>query len=117
MQKTLNTISRRKAFISISDELRGYLHHYGRLSHLPALYRDLKSFSNCYPLTGKDGKGTLWDTVVYERGQQKDLWPKLTSIYSLLKTGDLQAVPQMLSTCFERAVKPRNAPPGRRCRR
>ena len=95
MQETLNTISRRKAFISISDELRSYLRHYGRLSTLPALYRDLQSFSNSYPLTGKDGRATLWDTVVYERSCQKELWPKLTSIYSLLKTGDLQAVPHL----------------------
>jgi hypothetical protein len=94
-QEALNTISRRKAFISISEELRAYLRHYGRLAHLPALYRDLKSFSTSYPLTGKDGRATLWDTVVYERTHQKDLWTKLTNIYSLLKTGDMQAVPHL----------------------
>ena len=95
MQEPLNHISRRKAFISISDDLRAYLRHFGRLSELPALYRDLMSFSNSYPLTDKHGKASLWDTVVYERGYLKQLWPKLTSIYSLLKTGDLQAVPHL----------------------
>jgi hypothetical protein len=95
MQETLNTITRRKNFISISDELRGYLRHHGRLSQLPALYPELRSFSNSYPLMGADGKPTLWDTVVYDRTHQKELWPKLTSIYSLLKTGDLQAVPHL----------------------
>ncbi len=89
------TISRRKAFISISEELRSYLKHYGRLAQSPALYRDLLSFSNAYPLMDKAGRSTLWDTVVYERTYMKELWPKLTSIYSLLKTGDLQAVPHL----------------------
>src|SRR5262249_33692177 len=48
-----------------------------------------------YPLTDKAGQPTLWDTVVYERTVVKELWPKLTSIYSLLRTGDLQAVPHL----------------------
>jgi hypothetical protein len=95
MPDELTTISRRKAFISISEELRMYLRHYGRLSMLPALYRDLENFSGCYPLMDRSGKSTLWDTVVYERSYMKELWPKLTSIYSLLKTGDLQAVPHL----------------------
>lgn len=88
-------ITRRKEFISISDELRTYLRHYGRLSALPALYRDLLSFMNAYPLMDKEGRSTLWDTVIYERSQLKELWPRLTSIYSLLRTGDLTAVPHL----------------------
>ncbi len=92
MSDELNIITRRKEFISISDDLRSYLKHYGRLAALPALYRDLQSFMNAYPLMDKNGKSTLWDTVIYERSQLKELWPKLTSIYSILKTGDLQAV-------------------------
>ena len=95
MEESLNHISRRKAFIGISDELRSYLQHYRRLEALPVLYKDLKNFANCYPLSDKRGKPTLWDTVVYERTLQQELWPKLTSIYSLLKTGDLQAVPHL----------------------
>jgi len=88
-------ITRKKAFLSISDELGGYLRHYGRMAPLPATYRDLQSFSNSYPLMDKHGESTLWDTVVYERSYMEDLWPRLTSIYSLLKTGDLQAVPHL----------------------
>ncbi len=95
MPQDLNTITRRKEFIDISDELRAYLKHYGRLSPLPALYRDLQDFSGGYPLHDKDGKATLWRTVVYESTHQRDLWHRLTSIYSLLKTGDLQAVPHL----------------------
>ncbi|TLD69676.1 hypothetical protein FEM03_17120 [Phragmitibacter flavus] len=88
-------ITRRKAFISISDELRSYLRHYGRMAPLPATYTDLMGFSSCYPLMDKDGQSTLWDSVVYERGVMEELWPRLTSIYSLLKTGDMQSVPHL----------------------
>jgi hypothetical protein len=95
MPQSLNTISRRKAFIAVSEELLGYLRHYGRLSPLPALYRDLVDFSNAYPLHDKTGAATLWKTLVYDTTRQRELWPKLTSIYSLLKTGDLQAVPHL----------------------
>ena len=95
MQEPLNTITRRKNFISISEDLSSYLKHYGRMSALPATYQELLGFTNCYPLTDKTGKPTLWDTVVYERTLLKELWPRLTSIYSLLKTGDLQAVPHL----------------------
>jgi len=93
--ETLNTITRRKAFISVSDELRAYLRHHGRLSHLPALYRDLEDFSGGYPLYDKEGQPTMWKTLVYEQTRQRELWPRLTSIYSLLRTGDLQAVPHL----------------------
>lgn len=95
MAEPLNIISQRKAFIGVSEELHGYLRHYGRLSPLPALYRDLRDFSNAYPLHDKKGQATLWETVIYDHVAQRELWPKLTSIYSLLKTGDLQAVPHL----------------------
>ena len=95
MPDSLNIITRRKQFITISEELTSYLRHYGRVAAIPATYQELMSFTNSYPLTEKLGKPTLWDTVVYERGLLKELWPRLTSIYSLLKTGDLQAVPHL----------------------
>ena len=95
MAQQLNSISKRKAFIDVADDLRAYLKHYGRLSPLPALYRDLQEFSGGYPLTDRSGQPTLWKSVVYEHSHQRDLWPRLTSIYSLLKTGDLQAVPHL----------------------
>jgi hypothetical protein len=95
MSEPLTNITRRKEFITISDDLRSYLHDHGRAAALPALYRDLEGFQSAYPLMDKNGQNTLWDTVIYERSIMKDLWPRLTSIYSLLKTGDLQAVPHL----------------------
>ncbi len=95
MAEELNIITQRKAFISASDELRAYLRHHGRLSHLPALYKDLEDFSGGYPLHDKEGQPTMWKTVIYEHSRQRELWPRLTSIYSLLRTGDLQAVPHL----------------------
>jgi len=94
-QVPMTNISRKKEFITISGELNNYLNHYGRASKVPTLYRDLMGFMNAYPLMDKTGKSTLWDSVIYERSLAKELWPKLTSIYSLLKTGDLQAVPHL----------------------
>lgn len=88
-------ITRRKSFISISEDLRNYLRNYGRLSPLPAIYADLMNFSGMYTLMDKEGRSTLWDSVVYEREVMQDLWPRLTSIYSLLKTGNMHAVPHL----------------------
>lgn len=88
-------ISKRKAFLPISDELEDYLDQFGRRFSLPATYQDLRAFSESYPLDDKNGNPTHWSCVLYPREVRDELYPRLTSIYSLLRTGDLHAVPHL----------------------
>ena len=88
-------ISRRKAFLSIGPDLWQYLERVGRAHTLPATYDDLRGFQQSYPLFDRSGQATYWSTVVYETSSQRRLYENLTSIYSLLKTGELHAVPHL----------------------
>ena len=88
-------ISRRKEFIPISDQLASYLDQFERMYSLPTTYQDLLGFSERYPLFDRKQNPTYWASVLYPREVQLELYPRLTSIYSLLKTGDLQAVPHL----------------------
>ena len=87
-----NNITRRKEFLPITRELKEYLGTVGRASPLPVSYEDLQDFQETYPLFDKQGQPTFWSTVVYDSSTQAGLWENLTSIYSLIKTGDPHAV-------------------------
>ena len=58
-------ISRRKIFYPISDSLRNYLAHYGRLSEVPLVYDELLRFSGSIPYENPAGEETLWLEVMY----------------------------------------------------
>jgi hypothetical protein len=88
-------ITKKKEFLPFTDDLEIYLDQFGRSYSLPAKYQDLLGFTESYPLDDKDGNPTHWSTVLYPAEVQKDLYPRLTSIYSLLRTGDLHAVPHL----------------------
>ncbi|MDZ4289177.1 MAG: hypothetical protein U0984_14520 [Prosthecobacter sp.] len=85
-------ITKRKDFLPISEALETYLDQFGRRYSLPTTYKELLNFTESYPLADKSGNPTYWATVLYSREVQNVLYPKLTSIYSLLRTDDLQAV-------------------------
>jgi hypothetical protein len=88
-------ITKRKDFLPITDALCAYLDRFGRRHSLPATYRDLLDFRESYPLFDRVGNATHWSSVIYEQSRQQELWPQLTSIYALLKTGNLHAVPHL----------------------
>ncbi len=91
----MNEITKRKNFIPVTDELISYLDQFGRCHALPTTYDELCSFSESYPLSDKDGNATYWSSVLYPRELQQEIYPKLTSIYSQLRTGDFKAVPHL----------------------
>lgn len=80
-------ISRRKIFYPISDSLRNYLAHYGRLSEVPLVYDELLRFSGSIPYENPAGEETLWLEVMYPPEVMDELRPKLTKIYAMLKIG------------------------------
>jgi hypothetical protein len=88
-------ITRRKDFLPITPRIGEYLDRFGRRHSLPTTYASLLEFNQSYPLYDVAGNPTHWSSVMYERSLQEVLWPQLTSIYALLKTGDLHAVPHL----------------------
>lgn len=88
-------ITKRKEFLATSDELASYLDQFGRMFSLPATYQDMLGFTERYPLFDRTGNPTHWASVVYPMDVQQTLYPRLTSIYSLLRTGELLAVPHL----------------------
>ena len=88
-------ITKRKEFISASEELESYLDQFGRMFSLPATYQDMLRFAERHPLFDRTGTATHWASVIYPMEIQRDLYPRLTSIYSLLRTGELLAVPHL----------------------
>src|SRR5689334_24432044 len=64
--------SRKKPMFPVNDLLRHYLKNHGREVHLPVSYRDLLQFTYSIPLKDKNGKDSLWETVVYDMREWQD---------------------------------------------
>jgi hypothetical protein len=80
-------ISRRKEKYPISPSLLQYLHHFGRWADVPIVYDDLLRFDAAMPYENPSGRETLWLTVAYAPEVMRELQPKLTRIYAMLKIG------------------------------
>ena len=86
----INKPSRKKPMFPVNAELRSYLKHHGREVKLPVAYNDLVRFTYSIPLKDKNGKNTLWETVVYDMREWEFIREGLIKIYAILKTeGDL----------------------------
>ncbi|WP_026464928.1 hypothetical protein [Adhaeribacter aquaticus] len=89
----MNNITKKKIVYPISVKLRKYLRTYDRETKLPVRYEDLLHYSESFPYYDKQGKDTLWETVLYEQFRQDELNKALTMIYALLKTdGDISVI-------------------------
>jgi len=85
--------TRKKPSYPISGLLREYLNRYRRERELPITYEKLRAFKDTIPLTGTDGKPTLWDSVIYDSFEIHELNENLKRVYALLKVdGDLSVV-------------------------
>jgi hypothetical protein len=91
----MSGISRKKRFLPVSGSLVAALGAWGRRHALPVTYQDLLAFRESYPLYDKEDRPTHWSTVLYPGEIRQSIYPRLTSIYSLLRTGDLEAVPHL----------------------
>lgn len=86
----------RKPTYPISAGLREYLAKYGRETPLPITYADLRHFRESTPVIDKNGKETLWQTVLYYSFEMERIHEGLKEIYSLLKAGGDRTVMQHL---------------------
>ncbi|HVZ98033.1 MAG TPA: hypothetical protein VG847_14220 [Chitinophagaceae bacterium] len=85
-----NKPSRKKPIFTVRDELRSYLKRCGRETRLPVTYRDLLHFASATPIADKEGKDTLWETLVYDMNHWEFIREGLVKTYAILKTeGDL----------------------------
>ncbi len=82
----MTAISKKKQHFSVNKQLRHYLKNYDRESKLPVSYNDLLRYNETVPHRDKNGKETLWETVMYDRMMTRELNAGLTMIYSILKS-------------------------------
>jgi hypothetical protein len=78
---------KRKKYFPVSDGFSNYLATYGRTFDFPSIYEHLHRYSEFFPLYDREGNDTLWKTCRYDDSIRASLQKKLTTIYSLLKTG------------------------------
>ncbi len=85
-----NQPSRKKPMFAVHEPLRNYLKQHGREVRLPVSYNDLLRITYSIPLVDKNGKDTLWETVVYDMRDWEYIREGLVRMYAILKTeGDL----------------------------
>ena len=65
--------TRKKPSYPVSGPLRDYLRRFRRERELPVTYERLRHFRETIPLTGADGKPTLWDSAVYDSADMASL--------------------------------------------
>ena len=88
-----NTLTRKKPSFSVSPDLLGYLRRYKRERDLSVTYERLRAFREVIPLTDANGAPTLWDTVIYDGSEMRELNEALKLVYALLKVdGDLSVM-------------------------
>jgi hypothetical protein len=88
--------TKKKPSYPIREGLRGYLRRFRRERELPVTYERLRSFYESMPLVDRDGRNTLWETVVYHSEEMAELYEDLKRIYALLKVDGDSSVMQHL---------------------
>ncbi len=85
--------TKRKPTFPVVPELREYLSAYTREVALPLVYEDLMGFRESIPLQDAKGNDTLWESVIYDPAEMRQLNQDLTEIYAVLKVdGDLSVM-------------------------
>jgi hypothetical protein len=83
----------KKPAFPVGDALRAYLRRTRRERELPVTYERLRRFSDSIPLSDRQGKPTLWESVFYERLDMQALHEDLKRIYAILRVdGDLSVM-------------------------
>jgi hypothetical protein len=84
----MQVISKKKNYFPVTEPLRQYLAQHRRKADIPVHYSDLTRFSESVPLLDKNGKDTLWETVIYNGELALEINAGLAVIYSILKEAD-----------------------------
>jgi hypothetical protein len=92
----MNQVSGKKPYYPIRKSLSEYLNIYERKAELPLQYEDLLKYRQGFPIYDRQGKDSLWLSVLYDNGLRNEIQDGLCSIYSLLKTGSYKHVMEHL---------------------
>jgi len=85
--------TRKKPSYPINGPLRHYLLRYRRERELPVTYERLRHFHEAMPLVDREGRNTLWDTVIYRQEEMAALNEDLKRVYALLRVdGDFSVM-------------------------
>lgn len=93
----LVTISHKKPSYPVGAYLRRYLQNNEREAAFDLAYSDLKGAVDAVALEDKNGKPTLWDSMIYAPTYRAELDENLCRIYALLKTGGDMSFTEHLS--------------------
>lgn len=92
----IDHMSRKKPNYKVSEDLFRYLKNYERVAPIPIVYHDLLRYHNSIPCYDKNGRDTLWESVIYTPLDMQELDVVLTKIYALLKTDGEMSVMEHL---------------------
>lgn len=85
-------ISKKKIIYPVDEKLRAYLKDQERESKA-IRYDDLTRYSNSIPLYDRNGKDTLWETVLYSQSEVEHIHKNLKMVYSNLKSsGQIEVI-------------------------
>lgn len=88
----IEKISRKKRSFPVTKTFARYLQRHGRATRLPVTYDLLHGYDNAIPLYDREGKDTLWETVLYPPHMIEEIHQGLKRTYSILKaSGSTQA--------------------------
>lgn len=77
----------KKPVFPLQEPLRKYLLHAHREASVPIAYHDLLRFSNAITLFDRFGNDTLWETLIYNESDRREIYDALFKIYIQLKVG------------------------------
>lgn len=79
-------ILKKKRYYPLGPELLEYLRRGDRFLPAPLRYQDLLRFEGSVPLLDRDGRDTLWESVLYAPADREELFEQLKRVYAWLRT-------------------------------
>lgn len=91
-------ISKKKLVYPVRHALRRYLVAHARANVLPVRYDDLLRYDETTPVYDKQGRDTLWETVLYPPSERRAIYKALVRTYALLRVkGDLSLMKHLVT--------------------
>ena len=86
MLTTYNTISYKKPFYSVKDELLNYLIYYSRTRKFNISYEELKDYRDAVAIVDEKEQPTAWFSVLYPDAEIDRIYEGLLEVYNMLKS-------------------------------